>query len=396
MAEILALGDITLDRETGVATRRGIPIELAAHEFRVLERLFARPGQVVPRGELLAASWDPRQPPQPASLDAMVSAVRQKMRGAGVDLLEVRGVGFQATERTPGFQEDAGFRTLFYGAGAGVVLVDADGMVVRCNPALHALLGYDTQELHGASFESLLQPDQPQVVQAPRRALQDAEAGATQLEARLRRKDGSSAWGLVSFSVTRDDAGKPRFALGMVQDITERKRAEEALERLSVTDELTGLYNRRGFLMLADRQWRLARRKGERLVLLYLDLDDFKTVNDTLGHDVGDRLLVDAAQLLQAVCRDSDTVARLGGDEFVVLASDADPAGAEALQERLRTRMDAYNRRAADDAPRLAASIGVVSIAAGDEGSLDELLRRADQLMYEQKRARRAVGTENP
>ena len=375
----LALGELVLDRRAGRAMLRGVPVELSGHELRLLDALLSRAGQVVPRAELLTRAWDAQNPPTTATLDPMMGALRNKLRAGGVDIVAVRGQGYEIVARTPGFQEDEGFRTLFFNAAAGIALLDATGGIVQTNPALGEILGYAADELRGREFASLAEAASAGAAAQSGEAYQHGEL-------RLRRRDGTLIWALVSRSEVRSGS-RAKFFLAMVLDITERKRAEEALQRLSLTDELTGLYNRRGLLVLADQQWRLARRKGERLILIYADLDGFKGVNDTFGHEVGDRLLKAAADVLRAACRESDTVARLGGDEFVILAAEAAHDKLASMTDRIRAGIEAYNASSGSEA-KLAASLGVVTLDPDDGSTLEELLVLADRRMYEEKRRR--------
>ncbi len=130
-------------------------------------------------------------------------------------------------------------------------------------------------------------------------------------------------------------------------DVTENVRLREQLHELSVTDELTGLANRRGFMILAEQQRKLVRR-GHSMVLLYMDLNDFKSINDTLGHNAGDEALVETAAILRTCVRESDILARMGGDEFAALLVDSERGFAELAPSRLQAafeRRNAVSRR---------------------------------------------------
>lgn len=172
-----------------------------------------------------------------------------------------------------------------------------------------------------------------------------------------------------------------------VRDITRRKREEVRLRRASLTDDLTRLYNRRGFLALAEQQLRVARRQGKDAVVMYADMDGFKQLNDTYGHAVGDRALQAVSRLLQSTVRDCDVVARLGGDEFTILALDADGVGARIIQKRIEERLALLNASGAFPAT-IALTIGHTRVRPGDTASVPELLARADQLLYARKRRR--------
>ena len=172
-----------------------------------------------------------------------------------------------------------------------------------------------------------------------------------------------------------------------IRDIAPRKKEEESLRRASLTDELTGLYNRRGFLTLAEQQLRVARRQGRDLVLFFADLDGFKQVNDRFGHAAGDKSLKAMAGLLRGAVRDSDIVARLGGDEFTVLALDGDINAGSVILRRINQRIAALNARNELAAP-LSVSIGHVRVIASQPHSLEDLLASADRQLYKNKAQR--------
>src|SRR6185369_5039973 len=138
-----------------------------------------------------------------------------------------------------------------------------------------------------------------------------------------RKKDGSHYCEMASISPVANALGEITHFVAILEDITDRKHAEEKLRELSVSDELTGLANRRGFMLLAEQQIKLAQRTGKGLVLVFADLDRLKWINDTLGHAEGDRAIQDTALILRNSFRTSDIVARLGGDEFVALSPNA-------------------------------------------------------------------------
>jgi len=171
----------------------------------------------------------------------------------------------------------------------------------------------------------------------------------------------------------------------------ERSRLHAALLNWALVDDLTGLYNRRGFLTLATRDLRLARRGDETLLVAFADLDHLKQVNDTSGHAVGDRALRDAAIVLRHTFRDSDLVARIGGDEYAVLVRNAGPESGAALEERLRRRLREFNRRAARPY-ELAISLGFARHKSSSLSSVAGLLERADRALYRDKRRKHEEG----
>jgi diguanylate cyclase (GGDEF)-like protein len=173
-----------------------------------------------------------------------------------------------------------------------------------------------------------------------------------------------------------------------VRHAIERHRLLSALRSLSLIDDLTGLYNRRGFADLGDWYLKLARRTGRGVTMVFLDLDRFKTINDSLGHHVGDRALLKVADILRATFRRSDIIGRLGGDEFAVLALEASGESSELLLERLRERFREFNQ-ASREAYQLSVSIGMSRHDGDMRLRLEDLLSEADNAMYEEKRTKR-------
>jgi len=173
----------------------------------------------------------------------------------------------------------------------------------------------------------------------------------------------------------------------------ERHRLMSALRSLSLIDDLTGLYNRRGFTELGAQHLKLAERSGRGAILLYLDLDRFKEINDTLGHPVGDRALRRVTGILRAAFRRSDIVARLGGDEFAVLALEVSGEDGGLLENRVRDRVRSLNGEGGEPF-RLEVSLGLARHRVGQGEGLDELLARADARMYREKRSKEGGLTE--
>jgi len=171
------------------------------------------------------------------------------------------------------------------------------------------------------------------------------------------------------------------------REIVDRQKAEEEVRRLSVSDELTGLYNRRGFMTFGTRDYLQARRANQRGLMLFADIDGLKAANDTQGHEVGDRMIIAAANVLKSTFRETDVVARLGGDEFAVFVR-----GTEEDQQQLLARVHTMlaQHRQVSDVP-LAMSVGVVPCQCESSESFESLLRMADEAMYEVKRTRRAA-----
>jgi diguanylate cyclase (GGDEF)-like protein len=176
----------------------------------------------------------------------------------------------------------------------------------------------------------------------------------------------------------------------MIRHIARQQQLENALRELATVDELTQVLNRRGFRAIADDHLRLAKRLKKGLNCLFMDLNGFKRINDTLGHNVGDRALVETARVLKSTFRDTDLVARVGGDEFVVLAIETGPGNADRLMARLQEKLSAANAQAGRQY-KLSLCIGAARYEPGQECAIGDLVARADSLMYEQKQALRAA-----
>jgi len=252
--------------------------------------------------------------------------------------------------------------------------------------------------------------------------------------------DGRETWVLTTKLPLRDEPGNIIGTMGISRDITERKRIEQelqeyrarleelvairtaelqranelleqdiaarkiteqdlalkaqelaasnaALENLSLIDDLTGLYNRKGFLALADHRMAAAMREGDAFSVAFIDLDDLKTINDTFGHETGNHALIEVAGVLKESFRQSDILGRIGGDEFAVFILHADENETAGIQRRVQQHLDACNA-ALNRRYRLSFSIGIISCGSAKGSDIEGLLGKADALMYEQKRAK--------
>ncbi len=201
--------------------------------------------------------------------------------------------------------------------------------------------------------------------------------------------------------ILRDDMGKNIGLTGILEDVTERRQAEEKLKQeakeahfLSLIDDLTGLYNRRGFFNLAEKQLKLARRTKKGLLGVYIDVDQLKNINDSFGHRVGSLALIETANILKQTFRSSDIIARIGGDEFVVLAIKTSKTSKKSISARFRQNLEAHNsRRSSPYNYNLSISIGISKYNPKDPCSIDELVDHADKFMYEEKKRKKRKRT---
>jgi len=310
-------------------------------------------------------------------------------------------VGVSTIERRAGFDDDVGWgpgaeaslRSAFEDAPIGIALVGTDseseGRFLRVNRALCALTGYSQQQLEGSAVRELVHPDDLAADVAAMKRLAAGETEGFELEQRLIHAGRHAVWVMVHASLVRDGSGKPLYCIRQLQDIEERKRFEGELGYLADHDPLTGLLNRRGFVRELTQQIAYAQRYGAGGAVLFLDLDDFKYVNDTLGHSVGDEVISGVARVVRARLRETDVVARLGGDEFAVLLPQATVEDAKTLSASLLeavSEVDAAMLR--ETGRRITASIGVTAFdEPGKEIAADDILIEADLAMYAAKDA---------
>jgi diguanylate cyclase (GGDEF)-like protein/PAS domain S-box-containing protein len=287
----------------------------------------------------------------------------------------------------------AWLHSAFEDAAIGIALVDLDpaagARVLRVNPELCELTGQSQQSLEGTDAGMLIHPSDQAEVRAAMAQLATGELTRFRLEGRLVRPGLPPVWVILNVSVGRDKHGRPAYGIWQLLDIEERKRFEGELGYMADHDPLTGLLNRRAFVReLSDRIVQARRQGGGGGVVLFLDIDDFKHVNDTLGHSAGDQAVAGVARVLEQQVRETDVLARLGGDEFGVLLPSATLAEAEALAARLLGAVRELNPLVPSCRDRLTVSIGVSEfIEPSVEISADELLSGSDLAMYAAKEA---------
>lgn len=286
-------------------------------------------------------------------------------------------------------QSQAHFRTAFDYAVIGMALVSPEGRWLRVNRSLCEILGYEEEELLQTDFQALTHREDLGSDLAEVYRMLAGEILSFQLEKRYIHKLGHDVWTLASASLVRDAEGHPLHFIFQIQDVTERKRAEAAIQTLSLIDELTGLYNRRGFMAFAAQHLNSVHRSDKGLAILYADLDGLKQINDSGGHQEGDRALIKTAQLLRETFRSSDVLGRLGGDEFTVLAAIDPEGGVEGVVDRLKQKFHDFNML--KNTPyKLSISLGVAVLGKEKFQSIEQLLAEADRAMYEDKRRKKS------
>jgi len=276
------------------------------------------------------------------------------------------------------------FRTIFEMAPIGMILTDPDGVLLRANSAYGAIVGRDPRTLVGSTVGEMTHPDDLADTLAMVRSLAAGEVETIAMEKRYRHSEGHHVWVSVSAACVRDASGTPLYLIGQIEDITDRRTMRERLAHAAIHDPLTDLPNRDLFVDRLEMALRRAKRGGHRVAVMFVDLDRFKMVNDSHGHEVGDRLLRAVAQRMSNALRASDTLARFGGDEFTVLCDEvADETHVLEIADRLRSTMGPPLTEAGGET-FVSFSVGI-AISSGDEESGSTLLHHADIAMYRAK-----------
>jgi len=278
------------------------------------------------------------------------------------------------------------YRSILDSMREGVVLHDEQGQLLTANPAAERILGYNAERLLNRTADdpiwnvvhedgSPIKPDEFPLQQVLKRqvSIDDAVMG-------LKQADSSILWLNINASPVMDDDGKLRFVMLTFADITERKAREDAVHRAAETDYLTGLKNRYAMNLFLRPVFAGAQRYKDALSVIFLDIDLFKKVNDTWGHEIGDLVLKRTSSVLANCLRESDVAARWGGEEFIVICPKADLAAACKLAERLRSAVAACQ---VDPVGHITISLGVATIQPEDD--LDSLIGRADAKLYKAK-----------
>jgi diguanylate cyclase (GGDEF)-like protein/PAS domain S-box-containing protein len=270
-------------------------------------------------------------------------------------------------------------RALLDATNDTVFLIDTSGTILVLNETFARRLGKTVDETIGCCAYDFLSPETAKA----RKGIID-EAIRSGKPARFE-DERQGMWFDNNIYPIFDDKGKVVKVAVYARNITERKQMEVELRSLSLLDELTGLYNRRGFMTLAEQELKVASRKKIGMLMIFADLDRMKWINDTFGHREGDRALIEAAEVLKETFRESDIIGRIGGDEFAMLAIDTPELTIEILTTRLQDNLEIHNKRGVRSY-ELSLSIGITHYNPDTPCSLEELTAQADTLMYEEKR----------
>ncbi len=269
-------------------------------------------------------------------------------------------------------------------AAIGISHVDTNGRFVHVNRRLCEMLGYTRDELLQLSVQAVSHPDDRLATEKNRVRMTAGEIDSFQVEKRYLRKDGTPIWVHITVAARRGVDGRRLHDVSIVEDVTERRAAQSRVHYLATHDEMTGLGNRVLFNELLSNAITTSRRYRRRFAVLFVDLDRFKIINDSLGHEGGDQLLREMAVRFKTSVRDSDILARFGGDEFVLLAHEVPDRQAAAIIARNLLLLTLKPVRIAGQQCRVTASIGI-AMYPDDAEDANTLMKHADMAMYRAK-----------
>ena len=312
----------------------------------------------------------------------------EPLRAADGRISGTVGIAIDVTDRKSLYEalqtQNIYFAALFENAPEAIAILDEHDHIIRINNQFTTMFGYTEDECAGRSINDLIVPRE-EVEEGEKLTARVAAGEKLRAEGIRRHKDGHTIWVAIAatpFGVVN----QPGRVYAMYHDISARKHAEDELKALLLVDQLTGLPNRRAFITLSEQALKLATRMERDVLMIFIDVDHLKNINDTYGHLAGDRALMDTARVLRESCREADLIARLGGDEFVALMTVDSDQTAELVCERITARVAAHNREI-DRGYELSLSLGAKRSKA--EGTmLADLLAQADTALYEQKRGR--------
>ncbi|TNH26773.1 EAL domain-containing protein [Micromonospora orduensis] len=364
-------------------------VEAHLTEPRALEWALRALGADFPHRVLAAAG-------RPADLSERIAAVQGGLAAGYARALRDRTFAQQERIARSAWQardeveqalrdSEARFRAVFTGAAIGIGIAGVDGQIIDVNQAFADMLGYSIEELCQANVAELFHADDAAGMWDLYQEMVEGKQDSARLEKRYYRKDGSVVWTDLAVSLIRHDDGRPRFTVAMIEDITERYELQQRLRFQALHDPLTGLPNRTLFFETLGRVFDSAAPE-RRVGVCFLDLDGFKAINDSLGHDLGDRLLVVIGRrLAECVAEHGHLVARMGGDEFVILVDGGQDAVAVAQTALAAVAAPVH---VGDQQLAVSASVGVVECPA-EETTASELMKAADATLYWAKAAGR-------
>ncbi|MDX1378228.1 MAG: diguanylate cyclase [Anaerolineales bacterium] len=290
-------------------------------------------------------------------------------------------------------ESETKYRSIFEESNDMIFIAGLDEQIKDANPSCLDILGYTREELRDMKLSDLVV--QPQNTKQIKKILREQNI-VKDFELELRQKDGKIIHGLLTLTFRRNEDGKIAELQGNVHDISAKKQAEAEqmrameFEQLSITDPLTGIYNRRFFDEIAGKELERAKRSASLLTIIILDIDHFKEINDTYGHLIGDQVLINLANIYQENMRSMDIFARYGGEEFIILMPDTSADSAHQTTERLRTALEETPLAIYEDKEIFVTISAGIAVCDGHESvDVSTLLERADQALYTSKQSGR-------
>ena len=320
-----------------------------------------------------------------AQLEELVAKRTAKLRKTNEELQREIAERKQTEEALRESEER--YRLIVEYANEIIYQTNVDGYFTFINPIAIRLTGYTKDELIGKHYRELVREDYRNDAEKFYRQQLVKKIPNTYYEFPILTKDGKEIWIGQNVQILMHGKNIDGFQ-AISRDMTRQVKKEEQLRSMVFTDPLTRLYNRRGFLNLAEHLLKSAERFRSNMLLAYIDVDNIKFINDTFGHEHGDVVLIDTADVLRSTFRKSDVICRIGGDEFAVLASNFDESYPQNIIDRLQHYIDAHNRKG-NNQYKISMSMGFAFYDPAAPCSLEVLMVRADQSMYEQKKSRK-------
>ncbi|MEW6570428.1 MAG: sensor domain-containing diguanylate cyclase [Nitrospirota bacterium] len=263
-----------------------------------------------------------------------------------------------------------------------VEVKDGHAISTRHTMGCLSITGYNPEDYESDPYlwHKMIYPDDKMIVENSIQQILDG-IEVPPIEHRIIRRDGTVVWIRNTMVIYHDEKGLMTRYDGLIEDITERKLAEEELKRLATTDKLTGAYNRTKFKEIIGREIERVKRYNQPLSIIIFDIDHFKEINDIYGHNVGDNVLKTIADIVRENIRKIDYFVRWGGDEFMIISSETDLKEAYLLADRMREIIKSHMF---EDVEKVAVSLGVTEFKEND--TEDSLIKRADDAMYEAKK----------
>lgn len=391
--------DGTVDILNPVAARLLIPVAPRAD----LSNLYEAMSAVVPE---LSAMVEDYRPSTGTILDGMRFTVGKGGNGTGggnarsfaltvskisatLLVAVIQDVTMSAEQERRLFDDQQRFHAVFdHVRDHSICAIDNGGLVEEWNPSLSRSDGWAAEDIVGRHV-GMFHPTEEGEAEAIETLLEEARrVGSVEIKGWRIRKDGSRYWGNTVITARSDAEGRVQGFVVIAQDLTERERVEGELLRLATTDPLTGAFNRRYGQTCIEKEHQRRQRYGNEFALMFMDVDNFKAVNDHYGHTAGDTVLCALVRLCEESLRNVDVVIRWGGEEFLVLLPETDLGDAERLAQRLRRKISEFLFETSAADVQITVSIGVAGPRASSE-SYDEIVMRADEALYDAKAAGR-------